>query len=257
MTQNPPPATSVGSQAEFPTLTHAPISEAIISLKCQPSQEIDDATLRAYIADSGSGFELHDIQLQTEGKFESSPSGGMQVSAQQPRWDATRFQADNGRLIVALGKQGMLFSELAPYRHWEAFLEEGLQMWNLYQAYAKPVEITQVGLRYINMIEVPDQRFDIGQIMTLPPRAPEKCNDAYINHFMHQDLLQFGEFKANYLRTLVDSKGLKFVLDIDVLHNKPCDTDIETLTNLLVKMRHIKNRIFFGTLTSEQIERLK
>ncbi|MBI4566164.1 MAG: TIGR04255 family protein [Planctomycetes bacterium] len=85
---------------------------------------------------------------------------------------------DKSRLLQ-LGRDLLVANQLRPYprfRDWEPVIYRALQE---YRELARPRAITQIGLRYINVIEIPAREVNMPEFFSVYPKLPVDLTDAY------------------------------------------------------------------------------
>jgi uncharacterized protein (TIGR04255 family) len=110
----------------------------------------------------GSQFTYHEQQVQTHVAVQLGPEGlqnngptGLQVIGH-------RFKTDDGKVVVHFNTGGLSVHRLAPYAGFETVLPIVERCWALFLEVAKPVAVTRLAMRYINVLQLPKQA---GQVL--------------------------------------------------------------------------------------------
>ena len=235
----------------FEHLKKAPIVEAVLDIRARAQQLLDETSAKAMLESVLTGYRFLDFQQDFE--FTVQIKDGPTLS--DMKWGGVRFISNDEKQIAKVTNNGILFSCLAPYTNWNDFSAAGLTLWKAFQKIASPTNIHRVGIRYINKIELPanDQRLDA--YLSSCPSAP-KDFDAPLLGFMHQDVLKIPDhpYAINIVKTIQapegPGRGVSIVLDIDVFTDDCVGLDESSLSARLVEMRWLKNKVFFGSITS-------
>lgn len=118
------------------------------------------------------------------------------------------------------------------------------------------VEVHRIGLRYVNRIQLPpdDPRFED---YLAPAPAPPPGLDVPFYGFLHQDMLAVPghPYAINVIRTMQPPgapgvQGFGLILEIDTFTTQEFELDRTVLEDRLLEMRWLKNKLFFGSVTS-------
>ena len=150
-------------------LRNAPIREALIDIAVKLPQETSVASLRTLrdqvAADYPQQAELGESELE------------LVFSHQQNRFTQTRTplgyrcQTKDDTKIVQFRVNGFTYNWLRPYETWEALRDSARKLWDVYRTVATPSLVSRVGLRYINVLELPPMK-DFAEYLTATPKIP-------------------------------------------------------------------------------------
>jgi uncharacterized protein (TIGR04255 family) len=256
------PAIEIRTDEGFEHLPSAPIVEAVIEILAEADAEWEEARVAAALEAALPGYATtgsyrafqHDLQLTPGESHQTFRDLG---------WRGLRFQSSDQGHVVQFNRDGYIFSRLRPYQDWEQLSREGLRLWKLHAELARPSEIQRLGLRYINRIVLQSKVDRFGDYLRPCAQAPEGLNLPF-HGFFHHDVLEVPgyPYAINVIRTIqpseeADTEGQAVILDIDVYTTKPLDLHDETLRNRLGEMRWLKNKVFFGSVTENAIERFR
>jgi uncharacterized protein (TIGR04255 family) len=248
----------IDPKEEFELLPKAPIVEAVIQISARPE---------------GSWLE-NDVSKQLESILPDYPTKTSQNKlSRNIKIDVQKFartvednfgwygffcQSADQIQSVQFNLDGMMFSRLAPYQKWETFSNEAKRLWTIYQKLAQPSEIQRIGLRFVNRMALPSQQIDWGQYMKAAPEAP-KGLDMPLTGFFHQDTLSVPDrpYALNVIRTVQqpDLPGeIGLIVDIDVYTTQPITDKPDALDGVLTDLRWLKNKVFFGSMTTKSLE---
>ena len=150
---NLPHKVLINTNEHFAHLPSAPIVEAVLDIRAQSAEALDETAARAYLEPRLEGYEFLDSQQE----FSHRVTFGVDIPPQQTTmhtWKGVRFQACDEKSTAQFNRDRFVFSRLAPYQNWAAFSNSGLGLWRIFQEMARPEEISRIGLRFINRIEL-------------------------------------------------------------------------------------------------------
>ena len=168
--------------------------------------------------------------------------------------DTYRLSRENMTQIVVLSKSSFLFSQLAPYQGWDHFFNSFVITWEIKSKAIGYREVSRIGVRYINRIDIPfeNELIEYENYLNIYPLLPKSFGhlDAYATQ-VSMPLSNIG-CQLTINSAVVESPILNhraFVIDLDIFNDKnipKIDTDI---FNLLKEIRQEKNRLFEESIT--------
>ena len=167
-----------------------------------------------------------------------------------------RLTSADGLQIVQFKNDGFTFSRLKPYTHWKAFSTEVEKLFALYLSVCAPAHVERIALRYINAIEIPEKKFELGDYFkTLPTIAPGLTQD--IVEFFSRVVLIDDENKSFAAISQTTEKNNKpdittIIFDIDVFQ-----ADLRVTPNSddfwarIEQIRQFRTKVFQESLTDK------
>jgi len=238
---------------KFQNLKRAPIVEAVINVRARSQEVLEEKAVRAFLDIELPSYEYLDSQRGMRLHIEPGKPEKQEVT--DLGWNAMRFQSLDKRRIIKFGQDGISFSHLAPYSNWLDFSTEGLNLWGKLKGFAKFPNIDRLGLRYVNRFQLPGETQVISDYFVSVPSVPNGVNLPF-RGFMHHDV--FGvpghNFAINLIKTIqppANGAGLGLILDIDVFTTEGASMDDSGLSEALSKMRWLKNKVFFGSISEK------
>ena len=238
-------------------LPHPPIVEAVLDFECDlpPGQHVASLESRARdcFSDRYPKFRTQFVQVhQIAAKPGESPEVSVQHNVQ-----ALQFLQDDEKQLVQVRMEGFSFNRLAPYGSLDDYLPEIERAWRLYVGLAKPVQIREIRMRYINRILLPlvDGQTELEEYLNVAPRLPLENKLTFVG-FLNQHAaieVETGN-RVNIVLTTQPPEGDKLPL---IFVNSVVSTDPgqpEDWPWILAKiqaLRDLKNRIFRRTLTDK------
>jgi uncharacterized protein (TIGR04255 family) len=160
--------------------------------------------------------ELHETEV------EIGSSGVATATRITPAASRVRLRKADGSAMVQVGRHLLVVNQLRPYSDWESFREMILSVHEKHRSVWDPGSPVQLGLRYINRLDVPDGTFDIADRLTLDPplRGPldRRMNSFYQRYELAHDDPQGVLVHQTGLAVIDEKKGL--MLDLDFVSNR-------------------------------------
>ncbi len=254
---------AINLDESFETLAKAPIVEAVIYIQTSLDEPIVEHSLQQAMSGKfGNGYHFAGSQREVQFQATVTPPQPPNQSFRDLGWKGLRFQSIDKKYIVQFNRDGFGLSRLEPYETWEKFSDEALRLWNGYAEFTKPTQVTRLGLRYINSIQLPPNELQFGEYVSVGPSTPESLNFS-VSGFMHQDAVVVPNYSyaINIIKTLQRppdlSIGLNLILDIDTFSTVPLSVHRSKIKNHLAEMRWLKNKVFFDTVTEKSLERFR
>lgn len=226
----------------------APILEAVLEFRWSSSKSLEE--LR--IALSSSAFEDFEEpksrnQLDTTVKLDGS---AYSHEKRQIGFEAT---LRDGLQIVFLEEQKFIFVQRAPYDRWEYFSERALALLAPTVEALGIEEFSRVGLRFVNRIDIPEQKIDTDDYVTVRFDGPRQDRGA-IEELQMRVVKPSEKEGLHYALILATTKSpwpdySSILLDIDVFTREPIPAKGEKLMHVLGEMRREKNEIFEECVT--------
>ena len=255
---NTPGGLNLSVSQSFPKLAHAPVVEAVIHWRARAEKPFSQA-LRSELETKFPDYECHEqrelfIKAEVTAKGPTAPK-----TAVTDNWDGFRLKGKDSAegYVVQFKLDGLVVSRLAPYQNWETFETEAMRWWESYLEIAKPAVIDRLGVRFINRMNL-SEGDSPSTFLADHPRKP--IDDVLKSKtFLYQDDYQVvgTPYHMKWVRTIQSNvEGEQSVLaDIDVSCGVYPANDRIGLKKRLAEMRHLKDRLFFSSITSAAAER--
>ena len=94
-----------------------------------------------------------------------------------PPW--MQFVSEKGNLMIQVAENLLVVNQLRPYPHfaeWEPVVYQSL---TVYSEVALPQRVAQIGLRYINWVEIPGTQIALEDYFTIYPQLPKSMGNAH------------------------------------------------------------------------------
>jgi len=246
----------------FPHLRNAPIVEAVIEIRARAEAPWDESTvLHDLKAKLASDYPKVLSQNELRGQISFIPGQAAESATPDLKWRGLVFRSEDERHVAQFNRDGFSFSRLRPYESWDQLYIEAMRLWHFYRDLARPTEAQRIGLRFINRIELRPGEVRFGDYIQPAPRPPKGMNLPFVTFFQRDTLAAIGHpYAINVTRATQREKtpgaeGVAVILDIDVFRLSVADLQEDTLNRTLSEMRWLKNKAFFGSITSKALKR--
>jgi uncharacterized protein (TIGR04255 family) len=236
-------------------LCRAPITEALVDLRAAPSREVGDprvlGELKAALTELYPNYsERRAFEAQLEIRKGQAPVS----KGTDKGFHGHFFESGDGRNIAQFRVDGFTYNRLAPYTDWETVTVEALRLWDLYAEVVRPLAVSRVAVRYINMLPLSAQA-DLATILTRVPSIPEGARGELQSFLTRVETLD-AESGRRVITTQAVSAGMppenrSVVIDIDAFQMGDLSVSSAGLRPILDDLRQLKNAVFFGSITEE------
>jgi len=236
----------------FEHYNRAPIVEAIIEISIEPLDQTVVPKLEAL--GSSAGYPIKGAQLQVSSHItvglQSSMAAAQMISG---------FIFHNAERTYAFGARlnGFSLSRLPPYDRWEPFRDEAMRLWDLFRSAIGACNVSGLGVRYINQVEIPANE-PIERFLATYPEVARGIPQGLNSYFMRVEVPW-----ENPTATLIIQQGLlpppsanmaKILLDDDFRIQFAHGDDI---WELLESARTAKNEVFEACIRDELRGRIR
>jgi uncharacterized protein (TIGR04255 family) len=241
----------------FPRLARPPIVEAVIHWQARAQNPIEPETLGTKLNEQFPDYStrkpLHQVELITLVSDKSDES----FVQHKKGWEGIRLESDDKKYIVQFKRDGLVFSRINGYEHWQPFSAAAKKAWHAYLKVAAPLEIQRLGVRFINQIAGATLE-NLTDFLREPPTCPSNFQ---LKEFVYQSTFAVPgvTFGVRVIKVMQPSmpelqKSSGLFLDIDVFTNNAISTDEAELEKTLEQMRWLKNKVFFTLLTDHAVK---
>ncbi|MBP0631976.1 TIGR04255 family protein [Cupriavidus sp. AcVe19-1a] len=242
---------------------HAPITEAVIDVQVEFGSEPNNSTFSA-VAETLSGqfpivAPIHFMEINVTGATDQSPSHFKSSQLEV----GLRLSSEKGDRVLQLQRRGFTYSHLPPYTSWDTFCREARALWDVFSTKLAPTVATRVAVRYINRIEILEERFELEKYFLLYPKLPEGIPQDISSCFM-QIVMPQPDISGNASATLTFAAepnprpgATAFLLDFDVFSTCRVSPGSEEIWDTLALLRSRKNKLFEACITDATRERFQ
>jgi uncharacterized protein (TIGR04255 family) len=236
----------------------APITEAVLDIRVSPRADITVEELGQLSKIFGSRYPSSEDVLHFTGTYEIGSSKTEPVTSEKIGFI---FKNAEQSKVFQAQKLGFSFNKLAPYESWELFSAEAKELWKQYKAIAKPLNITRVGLRYINKLNLPVGLKDFGKYLKQAPELAPGLPQG-LSNFFTQFQIPYADVEAMLIINMTmapppDKETASVILDLDVFRAHSVPQGDADLWAYFEKLRAKKNEAFEACITDATRELFK
>lgn len=242
-------------------LRRAPIVEAVVDFRVRLSGPLTADDLVKKLQGEQFGYVQKGAVIR--GGFGFAITVSDQPSVKPVPGDTvvigSRWHSADEKYVAQFTIEGFALSRLSPYESWENLIQEAGRVWAVYLRCAAPSQIVRVATRYINNLGLPLAQGElyekfIVRFLEVPDPLPQ-----VVSGFLQRFVLGVPEEKAKVILTLAMAESrpianVPIILDIDAFHEHEYSADDNGAWDCLNKLRDLKNRCFFGSLTEAAME---
>lgn len=241
----------------FPHLDNAPITEAIIDFRVRLPGAFEILRLKEAHAQLSADYPTLEEQQVTQQQFEQRLGQPPKLTARSQGVLGYRFRSGDAKSLVQFRRNGFTFNRLKPYPSWDQVFPEACRLWKIYSTVAHPEEISRIAIRFINRIQLPLPNLELPDYLTAPPPLPQGVPQS-LSGFLTRVVIQDPEtnLAANIVQALeppLNEQYVSMILDIDVYQRDVSQLTLKAVLGQFARLREMKNRIFFGSLTEKAL----
>jgi len=230
-----------------------PIVLAVMEVRFQPKSKFDVSFLKS------NDSKLLEHYPKRSDNFSGNinlpaPNPGIstaQISSQQVGY--TYINQDKTQKI-AVTNEHIVFAMEGKYTGWEDFKREGLFVLSNFKHILDISTIHRTSVRIINKLSLPSSNPPEDYFNTLITARKDTIEDTIDSYFIkYTQRIPEYSIRTNVIQSLedIEDDNFNFIFDIDVLSHEVIDYNVETIEAILIKIREIKNSIFFKNLTDK------
>jgi len=163
----------------------------------------------------------------------------------KPDLQRIQFRSPDEKRIVQVGPDVVSAHILRPYTSWEDFRQQIAGALDAYVRVVEPPSIAQIGMRYINRLQIGEDPVDLPTYFTSPPNPPEGLPQA-LESFLTRIVSRYDDAPIKLVTTFADGPTPtgepEFILDIDLVWafetpQLPIEGAMEAIDDLRVRER--------------------
>jgi uncharacterized protein (TIGR04255 family) len=180
------------------------------------------------------------------------PEGSDASAAVQDSRIGFRLEGSEGSRVIQVRLEGFTFSAVRSYTSWAEFSAEAKEYFDVFREKVGATTVGRTAVRYINLIELPLAEVSFDDYLTSAPKIPSELPQG-LSRFLQRVVIPFPVDRCVAIVTQAleppSPSGIPVVLDIDVFSEENLQADSAQLWSVLGKLRDVKNRIFFASVT--------
>ncbi len=242
-------------------LLHAPITEALIDIQVTPREGLTFTDLKSAIDVLDYGYYVKNPISEGTFAFKLAPDGQPRTAAESAQV-GLRLHSTDEKYVAQFRLAGFTLSRLQPYEEWGNLLGEAQRLWSIYVERLAPTRVMRIATRYINNLRLPLKtgtsfQTYVQKLVDVPDEAPQSV-EAFFQRFHLVDSASGAKVILTLaLEGMPAGGGAPVILDVDAFiaaNLSPADRELWTI---LERLRELKNRSFFGTITEQAAELYK
>src|SRR5574344_777227 len=244
---------------EWPILSQPPVVVALFQIKYSTTQFSIQDFLK-YENKLKEKFPIKKDNIQVGIDFGTSmiPLGVSRFSATtNATIGAYLFASQDQRKKLEISSDAITFIDENPYKGWDAFKKEVLQVLSIFSSLLQQAEIKRSSIRFVNRLVLPEFNNPADYVNTLITSTKEQ--QAYpLQQYGFRLMMDIPDSDVysivNHNVECLQQQKYLYTLDIDVLCRQCLIFNIDTLSHNMENLRSIKNKIFFDTLTQKTLD---
>ncbi len=223
---------------EFPHLANAPIVEAALEIRARAEAQWDERLILEQLKSRLPEYPVTLAQHAFQHQFQFGPNQPIKGNSQDLGLKGFRLQSKDNLQIVQFNRDGFVFSKLQPYKSWQQFSDEAFRL-------------------------ILSKEKNLDYYLVAPPATPPGLSFPFAG-FLHHDSFAIPSrpYLVNVVKTIQPQQNggqpePALIFDIDVFSEQPFELTDEVMRERIVEMRWLKNKFFFGNITSQALETLK
>ena len=240
-------------------LPRAPITEALIDFRVVPRDGLTFSELQELIDAPQLGYYVKGPISEGTFQFMLTAGGKQPQTTSESAQTGLRFHSHDEKYVAQCRLSGFTLSRLPPYEEWNNLVLEAKRLWAAYTGRLAPKRVVRVATRFINNLQlpmegaIPYQKY-VNKLVDVPEGAPQAVA-SFLQRFQLVDV----ESDAHVILTLAldhvfPGMRVPVILDIDTFRVIDLALPNQDIWDILDKLRELKNRCFFGTITEAAAE---
>ncbi len=239
-------------------LSRAPITEALIDIQVSHADGLTFTRIKDALSGSDFGYYVKNPIADGFFDFRFTQDGRSQTTTQSTQTGLRLHSADE-KYVAQIRLSGLTLSRLPPYEEWSTLIEETRRIWKVYTERLTPARVTRVATRYINNLQLPLKPGDsyqtyLNKLVDVPNEAPQVV-ESFFQRLQLFDLETAARVNLTLALDATPTDGpAPVILDVDASTTTDLLPENERVWETLDRLRILKNRTFFGTITEDAAE---
>lgn len=186
-------------------------------------------------------------ELSSGFEFQFTPN----ESSIKPNEFVKRFISDDNAQLIQATKESLTLNRLSPYLSYANFEKSFIKVLKSYTEIFSPKRITQLSMRYVNQIIIPNAEFSLIEYFGLVPGIPEGVTDFISNVFVQLQIAPQidNHFLQVTLRSAPSTVENKSTFFLDIFDAFTFDGDfnetniIKTMDDAHTNIEHVFEKI--------------
>lgn len=244
--------------AEIRTLKNPPIKESLFDIRAKVNPDFDVNLFTSLQEELSDIFPKMKKRKSSNIQFSFHPQAEPETETTAPVLIGYFFESNDGKLIAQFRNDGFTLNRLQPYSSWDDIFPLALELWEKYKMVAEPEAIPRIALRYINQFVIQHEDFIIEDYLNVSPQIPESLSQTVSTFQSRVTIISDDELSAAHITQSLGKNpqgaGALIQVDIDAFRNLQETGKEMDLKEVFIKLRELKNMIFFNYLTEKTLE---
>ncbi len=234
------------------TLTNPPITEALIDFRVDEvplPAEADLHRLKVALAEQYPHVrDQHSFEARLDFPAEAVPT----LQAAERGATGLIFSTAGREQLAQFRRDGFTLNRLAPYTSWESLRPEAERLWGRFLEGFRPRTVRRLAVRYINRIPLAGSVLALAQQLASPVPTPIELVQSvasFVTSVVLHDVVPDTVVRVTQTVEPDASHGLSLLLDIDAHMQGEWEPADPVLARNLERLREVKNRVFFSSLS--------
>lgn len=166
------------------------------------------------------------------------------------------YRRRDGLRVVQVRPNRLAYSWTGQYEGWDVFVEEFMKWWERYRSVIRPTELTRIGVRYVNKIDIPSVPIEIKDYLRTGIDVSPYLPQMVAGYYMQVVVPIRDSVMAQVISTILppgNPEATSLILDIDTSDTEPviaaADADNQAIQKRLDNLRDCKNYVFEACIT--------
>ena len=245
-------------EMKWPILKHPPVDVAIFQLKF----DMGESTLNDLISCDAEIKRILPIRresVSSEVNFQNTKItlGISQVTGtSKTRVAGYLYTSTDQKSKIEIREGILTYIEEHPYESWDNFIKN-IQIYLGYFSKAITAHtIKRTSIRFINRFDLDEFNNPIDYFKTTISTSEDGAVPYPVSQYAFNMMVPVNQNVYSIVKQEFNKISDKnnYIFDIDVLDQSNLVFDINTISEVLVNLRQVKNKIFFGNITDKLIE---
>ena len=202
----------------------------------------------------GHNFNEKRIVRFNDVKFSADEAESMNIHSTSG-WLGMEFRDKEKQFVLRLQKDGISYHKLKPYTSFTDILPQLKELWWKYCEIFQPAGVSQIGLRFVNRIELPNDvtAENLSDYLSVVPhvKLPSETDIKNILSRVHVESNELSGYISFSNVSTIQPSIEAVILDIDTWKSHDSSASNQVIWNDFSELRAFKNKLFLESLTEK------
>jgi uncharacterized protein (TIGR04255 family) len=238
----------------MPSYKNSPITEALIDIQVKVPEKTELDLLKKIQEKVKKEYPEFKIKTEFKASFKVQPNQSDFATETSGKPIGYMFSSSNLKKMIQATLYGYTFNLIQDYKDWDSFRKDAQAGWDIYYQDVKPIQITRIGLRYINSINITPALIDFKDYILTTPEIAHSLPQGMSDFFMRLVIPDSNQNTAIITQTIDRSKIVKntlpLIFDIDVFRNINLESNNMEIWSIVDSLHTYALDIFEKSLTN-------